>query len=240
MFDDPAIFNHEKTTNEIKECVKDIKVLGRKDLRYILSWRKALHEEFAPNNTESEEIKPTEEPEIPEVQDNTSKEDYDLQAVDQQIAELQEEEHREQKRKKKRVLKEKKKLNERLNLKMILKNDDGPTMEGDDMFSLKQVSDGKKMKKIVDQTPDVLVDSDDDEGLKHVPKYTKYEKGSGHLDSTGTYYKDSDSELEMETDEEDDDDSLKEGLGTYVFNLITKFFIFKNYSNNTNLPMVYV
>lgn len=114
-------------------------------------------------------------------------------------------------------MKERKKLNERLNLKMILKNDDGPTMEGDEMFSLKQIGDNKKMKKIIDQTPDVLVESDEESNLKHVPKYTKYEKGTGHLDSSGTYYKDSDSELEMET--EDDEDEIKEGLGK-VFNII--------------------
>lgn len=137
----------------------------------------------------------------------------DLLGVDQQIAELQEEEYREQKRKKKKVLKERKKLNERLNLKMILKNDDGPTLEADDMFSLRQVADNNKMQRIVDQTPDVLIESDEDDGLTLMPKYARYEKDKGHLDSGGTYYKDSESELEMETDEELDEETFTKGLG---------------------------
>ena len=33
VFDDEAISSHKLTTNEIKECCKDIKVLGKKELR---------------------------------------------------------------------------------------------------------------------------------------------------------------------------------------------------------------
>ncbi|XP_072381201.1 pre-rRNA 2'-O-ribose RNA methyltransferase FTSJ3 [Diabrotica undecimpunctata] len=208
IFDDPSILNHEKTTNEIKECVKDIKVLGRKDLRNILAWWKILNEEFKKSSsTESKESVQSDEI---EKEESKSEDEENLGDVDEQIANLQEEEIRDQKRKKKKVLKERKKLNERLNLKMILKNDDGPTMEGDDMFALKKVT--SAVNKILDQTPDMVVNSDDEfSEIKPIPKYRKYEKGEGHLDSTGTYYKDSDSELEMETDNEEDE--IKEGLG---------------------------
>ncbi|XP_056637203.1 pre-rRNA 2'-O-ribose RNA methyltransferase FTSJ3 [Diorhabda sublineata] len=208
IFDDPAILNHEKTTNEIKQCLKDIKVLGRKDLKNVLTWRKILHEEYK-KTTIGEEEKTEIDKELHE-EDTELKGDDELGDIDKQIINLQEEEVREHKRKKKKVQKERKKLNERLNLKMILKNDDGPTMEGDDLFSLKQVQSESKMKKIIDQTPDTVVNSDDEFGEKQpAPKYTKYEKGQGHLDSSGTYYKDSDSELEMESEEEE----IKEGLG---------------------------
>lgn len=218
VFDDPLILNHKKTTDEIKQCAKDIKVLGRKDLRNILTWRKLLHDELVPAQALSVETETVEEDEIKTNQKEATGEDDDLKEIDQQIVDLQDEELREEKRKKKKALKERKKLNERLNLKMILKNDDGPTMEGDDMFSLKQIPDKNKLKKIIDQVPDVVVQSDEEDGIKHTSKYTRYEKGQGHLDSSGTYYKDSDSELEMESDE-DNDDTIKEGLGDFFNSL---------------------
>merc|ERR1711935_40964 len=44
--DTPRIFKHDKTTNEVKECVKDLKVLGIKELRLLKKWRDSLRKEF--------------------------------------------------------------------------------------------------------------------------------------------------------------------------------------------------
>lgn len=109
-------------------------------------------------------------------------------------------------------MKDRKKLNERLNLKMVLKCDDGPTMEADDMFALRRIKDDKQLKGVMDQAPDVLAESEDsDDEATPKPKYQQYEKGKGHLDSSGLYYKDSESELEMESGSESEE--IKEGLG---------------------------
>ncbi|KAF7284819.1 hypothetical protein GWI33_021576 [Rhynchophorus ferrugineus] len=211
IFDDAYILNHEKTTKEIQECFKDIKVLGRKDLRNIMNWWKILHEEYIKKN---EDIKA--QGEISDEEDKNKKnedEDQDLKAIDQQILDIESEELKEQKRKRKKVQKERQKLNEKLNLKMILKGDDGPTVEGDDMFSLKQVNDKGKLNKVMDQEPDYLASSEDEEESPK-RKYLRYDKDEQHLDSSGLYYKDSDSELEMESDNESDSSrNNNDGLG---------------------------
>lgn len=210
IFDHPEIACHKKTTAEIKACCADIKVLGRKELKLLLAWKKALSEEFG-DKTPKEEA--TEEV-VDNIKDNNEEQeeeedDEDLKKVDKQILELQTEEQRDLKRKKKKVQKERKKLNEKLNLKMVIKGDSGPTMEGDDVFSLRKVT---NINKLVEQAPDRLAESDDENDNKKKPKFLKYDKDEQHLSSSGLYYKDSDSELEMESDGEEESD-IKEGLG---------------------------
>lgn len=107
-------------------------------------------------------------------------------------------------------MKERKKLNEKLNLKMVLKGDDGPKLEGDEMFSLKQITNEKQLEKVTDQSPDILAESDNEDDKQSKSKYQRYSKDDTHLDSSGLFYKDSDSELEMESEE---DEEIGEGLG---------------------------
>lgn len=80
------------------------------------------------------------------------------------------------------------------------------------MFTLKQVKDLDKMNRIVEQSPDFVADSDDENALPK-QKYLKYNKEEQHLDSSGLYYKDSDSELEMESDSDSDENMGKQTLG---------------------------
>ncbi|XP_020286166.1 pre-rRNA processing protein FTSJ3 [Pseudomyrmex gracilis] len=206
VIDDEIIDKHEKTTKEIRECCKDIKVLGLKDLKLLLKWWKALKE----TETKNKEENKTEEKD--KVEDKTAEittsleeqEDLEDEAIQKQIAELRAEEMKELKRKKKKAIKERQKLNERLNLKMIHKNDEGPKLEGDDMFKLSQVQSYQQLEQLTNQTPDVLAESDvdsDDEIVK--PKMIRYEKDTGHLDSKGLYYKTEDSE-ENDSDAESD------------------------------------
>lgn len=209
VLDNSEILNHVKTTKEIQECFKDIKVLGRKDLRNVMNWWKTLHEEWEKENKEL-----VEEKTILEKNDLENKEDADdddLKNIDQQVIDLENEELKDAKRKRKKVQKERKKLNEKLNLKMVLKGDDGPMVEGDDMFSLKKIKDNDKITKLMDQIPDVVASSDDENDTSK-QKYLRYNKDEQHLDSSGLYYKDSDSEIEMESDDDEDGDT-KEGLG---------------------------
>lgn len=46
-FDNPDLESHPSTSIEIKECLRDIKVLGRKELRLLLTWRTTLRKYLA-------------------------------------------------------------------------------------------------------------------------------------------------------------------------------------------------
>jgi len=208
VIDDETIDKHEKTTKEIRECCKDIKVLGRKDLKLLLNWWKALKK----TQTETNEAKNIIEDKIPAPTISLEEqEDLEDEAIQKQIAELREAEARELKRKKKKANKERQKLNERLNLKMIHKNDEGPKLEGDDLFNLNRIQTHEQLEQITNQTPDVLAESDVDSDEEIKPKAIHYEKDTGHLDSKNLYYKLEDSE-ESDIDVSDDD-SEKSGLG---------------------------
>ncbi|XP_046740794.1 pre-rRNA 2'-O-ribose RNA methyltransferase FTSJ3 [Diprion similis] len=212
--DDERIASHPKTTKEMLECCKDIKVLGRKELRSLLAWWKLLKDEFCKpeedveastekKNESAEQVMPL------TLEDEEDKEDL---AIEEEISELKAEELREAKRKRKKANKERQKLNDRLNLKMVHKGDEGPKLEGDDMFDLKEIKTHQQLNTVIDQTPDLVAESEpesDDENF--LPKKLRYEKDTGHLDSSGKYYKTEDSEPE-DTDAEDSD-SDKSGLG---------------------------
>ncbi|XP_031366436.1 pre-rRNA 2'-O-ribose RNA methyltransferase FTSJ3 [Apis dorsata] len=216
VFDDEIITNHEKTTKEIKECCKDIKVLGKKDLRNLINWWKIIKESLKEKEPIDENIQNLLDETIetaPMSQEEL--EDIEDEQIRKQIEELKENEARDLKRKKKKANKQRQKLNERLNLKMIHKGNEGPILEGDDMFSLKEIKTHQQLENIMDQDPNILAESDVDSDTEQ--KKTKkiiYKKDKGHLDSSGLYYKSEDSEPDDSDDASDNDsDSNKSDLG---------------------------
>ncbi|XP_055855214.1 pre-rRNA 2'-O-ribose RNA methyltransferase FTSJ3 [Episyrphus balteatus] len=206
---DQAVLNHPRTTKEILECCKDIKVLGRKDIKGLLAWWKAVKEDLfkKPEETETAVIeeeapaKPLTEEEIQEL---------DMEQLDKLVHTLADEEKKDLKRKKKKTQKAKTKLNEKMNLNMVIKGDEGPREAfEDEVFELKQIKNAGELDAMLDVVPDFDVEGPEMEREK-LPKYKRYEKDDQRMNDDAQYENDSEPDV-AESDSESDLD--KEGLG---------------------------
>uniref|UniRef100_A0A0V0G7Y1 Putative rRNA methyltransferase n=1 Tax=Triatoma dimidiata TaxID=72491 RepID=A0A0V0G7Y1_TRIDM len=217
--DSDEIINHPETTNEIKECCKDIRVLGRKDIRALLAWGKTLRNALFPSENK-EDVKPIVEKTDAEAEIKDPDE-MDLEEIDKLIDTLKTEEIQALKRKRKRANRERAKLQEKLNLKMVVKGDDGPIEEDamEPLFALDDIKTGKALRKVEEQTPDYLAYSEDDSNdedesfVEYRSTYVPYEKDKAKLDKSGKYYKDSSEESENEAEESEYESTDEEGLG---------------------------
>lgn len=204
-FDSPEIENHTATTEEIKECCRDVKVLGRKDLRDLLKWWKTLHEHFHV----VEKVVDTDKKQNEEDQTNEDKDETELDRIDATIVEMQSEQDRDAKRKRKKANKERSKLADKLNLKMVIQGDAGPREEGDAMmFSLQNIKNRSQLDTLIDVEPDFVLERKKHPKLKS--KFVKYDRdGKGDLFEQDDVY--------LSADEQEDDSDL-EKTGEMAFN----------------------
>jgi len=168
--DDADCLRHEATTPEVKECCKDLRVLGRKELKLLIAWRKKLIKFFdddqkKKNATTSEEGGGEEEPsekeegmELDGIEANADgeeeeeEEEDDLEAAIKSTADS---EKKEEKKKKKKDAKKKQKLRERIAMKMVHVGDKFDETRDDEMFDLKRLSMGDKgLKRVVGDDDD--------------------------------------------------------------------------------------
>ncbi|XP_022231079.2 pre-rRNA 2'-O-ribose RNA methyltransferase FTSJ3 [Drosophila obscura] len=210
--DDERIANHIKTTPEILECCKDLKVLGRKDIKGIVLWWKAVKDSFFKTETTVVIEKPDAEETIPKTLTQAEIEDIEDVELQQQISTLTVEEQKELKRKRKKTLKAKAKLHEKMNLNMIIKGDDGPVEETvHEIFDLKVINSVVDLDRILDVNPDFDIEVEGKEPPK-LPKYKKYHKDDNQMDDDGHYENEKETEL---SNDEDSDEMMSDerGLG---------------------------
>ncbi|CAH6776301.1 pre-rRNA 2'-O-ribose RNA methyltransferase FTSJ3 [Phodopus roborovskii] len=154
--DDEELAQHPATTEDIRVCCQDIKVLGRKELRSLLNWRTKLRRYVAKKLKEqakaldislSSEEEGEEDESIAETKQAEEEEEEEEQ-LNRTLAEMKAQEVAELKRKKKKLLREQRKQRERVELKMDLPGvsiaDEGET----GMFSLRTIRGQQLLDKV--------------------------------------------------------------------------------------------
>lgn len=147
VFDDESYLKLDVTTNEIQLCCKDIKVLGKAEVRMLLNWQEKLH------NMESNDV------ETSDVKENNDENDDCERTVDEMIQDLKSEEVGELKRKRRKLFTLKKKARERLQVDGASAQDNGEDLE---LFSLNNIKSKKNLEKI-DQGEEIVGKSDDED-----------------------------------------------------------------------------
>ncbi|XP_037104740.1 pre-rRNA 2'-O-ribose RNA methyltransferase FTSJ3 [Syngnathus acus] len=175
-FDNPILEAHSSTTDEIKECCRDIKVLGRKELRTLLNWRTKLRRYLAKQLKDEakkldQDIKLSSDEEgddsdgEPKRKKEKEEEGDEEEEIENKLAELKAEEVADLKRKKRKLLKERRKQRERVELKMDLPGVSIADNEDVSMFSLATI---RKKQALADiskgdmQAADSLAEGEDD------------------------------------------------------------------------------
>lgn len=212
ILDEARIKKHPKTTQEIVECCKEFRSLGKKELNQLKRWRETLRADFERKEKEKlekqEKLKANGETVEDKEDESDSDQDSDAEELEQEIESLQNEERLAERRKKKNALKEKRKIAKRIDLKMIIPGDEGPTKHEEGLFQISDLKSAKDVDAANDQSPDQMAsDFDSDEETEKKAKMVKYSKEVSHLDKAGLFYKDeTDSEAE-ESSEEDASDN---------------------------------
>ena len=123
-----------------------------KELRSLKKWREALRSDFEALAKKGEpyvEISSTKD-ELNGQNDSEGSEDESLKRLEDEIYMLKDEERRGERRAKKKALKEKRKAAERIDLKMVIPGDKGPTLQEDGLFKLSNIESSKDMKSLID------------------------------------------------------------------------------------------
>lgn len=213
---DEPLKKHKLTTASILESCKDIKVLGRKELRQLLTWRKEVKADLDSIEKEKAKLMKSEKTEDSEKQDKAGEdgeEDEELVAIEKELDAIKFEQARDRKQKEKKSRKLKKKLLEKMRLKSLVPGDQGPTDTSTELFSLERLSKIQNIDDIVDQeAKEVLSESEEEEEEKK-NEYIVYDKDQQRLDRTGRFWMNpGDEEIDEKEESDDEEEVTKESL----------------------------
>lgn len=118
-----TILNDFETTEEIKTCCEDLKVLGRREFKLLLKWRLKMRKLLGLDSEEKTTVEETKTEENPE---------DDIEALNDSL-------QKKAKREKRKALERKAKMRIRLNMQMENANDLADGLADESLFSLKKV-----------------------------------------------------------------------------------------------------
>ncbi|KAH9518663.1 pre-rRNA processing protein ftsj3 [Bulinus truncatus] len=238
VFDSEEIKNHPFTTSEIKECLTDIKVLGKKDIKAIFSWRKHLLKEFEKKKEtklKSQENNKTDD----EIDAPDEVEEKEMEELETIIEQKNKEELAAMKKAKKKVQKQQMKQKIRIDLKMTIPGDEPVIQDDLSMFDITKIRNPKQLAEIdkgdlshMDKH-DIFDDSDDEPKVKKkkLEYYDKFEKKyrgieggeseeeEEEMEEEPLFNEESDEEDNMDDDKEDTDNVSKENCNPLVIDM---------------------
>ncbi|GAV09314.1 hypothetical protein RvY_18878 [Ramazzottius varieornatus] len=146
--EDKGIATHPATTDELRLCCQDIKVLGKRELRLLINWRKDIRKS---QEEAAKKEKAKEDEGLVSVKAVTTEEEMEA-AIARQIAKVEEDERLEARRKRKKLNKLRRQLQEKMNLKMILPGDTllaEEEQKEERLFSLDNIKSSKKLEQVM-------------------------------------------------------------------------------------------
>ncbi|KAF8477410.1 Spb1 C-terminal domain-containing protein [Kalaharituber pfeilii] len=155
-----AIDKLPETTDEVRTCCNDLKVLGKRDFRLLLKWRMSVREKFGLATKKTAEVKDgtTEVTEITDIDED--------ERIEQELEAMREREIAEKKRWKRKLNEQKQKEVVRMQLHMMAPTEIGLEQEGprgeDAMFTLKAVEKIGALDKIVKGKMNAIVETEDE------------------------------------------------------------------------------